>query len=60
MELEVSSVAGKTESDASVNRTDSASDDEEAYQTGVMAVFAYISTVRPHYFLFSTNNFMLF
>lgn len=33
MELEVSSVAGKTESDASVNRTDSASDDEEAYQT---------------------------
>ncbi|CAH3103191.1 unnamed protein product [Pocillopora meandrina] len=33
MELEVSSVASKTASDASVSRTDTASDDEESYQT---------------------------
>lgn len=45
MELEVSSVASKT---ASVSRTDTASDDEESYQTGVMVVFAPISTVTLH------------
>lgn len=48
MELEVSSVASKTASDASVSRTDTTSDDEESYQTGVMVVFAPISTVTLH------------
>lgn len=48
MELEVSSVASKTASDASGSRIDTASDDEESYQTGVMVVFAPISTVTLH------------
>ena len=59
MELEVSSVASKTASDASGSRTDTASDDEESYQTGVMVVFAPISTVTLHSslpLLFVTQN----
>lgn len=39
MELEVPSAAVRTESDASLSRTDTASDNEELHHSGVVLIF---------------------
>ena len=60
MELEVPSPARRTESDGSLSRTDTASDNEEPDKPGVLVVFVTISTVSKSFLILSFENVLFY